>query len=840
MIGQTVSRERGCPWTPHRCKNNAYIVHSVAQKSPTETKISKHKVESDTSRSETLAPSQQTATGFWGVVASSQSFLSQVIGHFSLWPVAQMQQEQAEKMLREASDIEKEKQLNSAPVNIKPYLSPVGIWETKQCRILCHLCSLTYKPRKVTNNFLQQCHNMGLVASSWASRATPYNVTSTADEAIEEADGMALSPDQVQQIYNMGRVGREEQPLQPTTSSSSLVASKKAGSVSPADLVSSKLSEAYAAASGAAAAAASPIASAAGSFYAGLTSLPLPSLGGSSSSSSGSSNSSVGQEVSKRSTIPVATALILSSKVLKASTSKEEASRTAATSSESTSLATTSVSSASCPSEWFVCDDPVRNLRIFVIQGSDTLDHWKLNLTFDPVLFEDPDFNVTVHRGVYEAAQALYNTFLPMVKEHLASSPFAQVTFTGHSIGGSMGTLLLFMFKRRGIITARQVSTVYTFGAPSVFCEDTKMCGKDNNTFNKDNQPSSSSPTSAGSLPQGATAANLPHSSTLPASSLTEEAKLPSMTQGHQGGPSRLMAALGLRDQIVRNVMMHCDIVPRAFTCDYSPVSDILKGWGPGFKEHRPLNYDERKHLYSYMGRMIILQPDRSWLNFVNQEPDHPMLPPGPGLYYVADPAEMNLPPSKATGRLNISASSELSTACLSIEQQQSANHSQESSTGPNKDSNALPPAQLSQSHNSLSPSPTPSSSSSSSAPRGRVGSTAHGRVPGSVFEAVMEIMDCPHPLEILADPSAYLDRGSISRYHNPDNYTMALGRIIHLERLTEGSRVGANRSSAAALKMDSVLGKRKEAESANRNQWEGSEGGEESIHLLKPEDADF
>ncbi len=36
-----------------------------------------------------------------------------------------------------------------------------------------------------------------------------------------------------------------------------------------------------------------------------------------------------------------------------------------------------------------------------------------------------------------------------------------------------------------------------------------------------------------------------------------------------------------------------------------------------------------------------------------------------------------------------------------------------------------------------------------------------------------MELMDCPHPLEVLADPNAYLERGSISRYHNPDNYTL-------------------------------------------------------------------
>ncbi|GFH12456.1 lipase_3 domain-containing protein, partial [Haematococcus lacustris] len=48
-------------------------------------------------------------------------------------------------------------------------------------------------------------------------------------------------------------------------------------------------------------------------------------------------------------------------------------------------------------------------------------------------------------------------------------------------------------------------------------------------------------------------------------------------------------------------------------------------------------------------------------------------------------------------------------------------------------------------------------------------------------------LMDSPHPLDILADPGAYLERGSISRFHNPDNYTAALGRIIYHQRQAEG-----------------------------------------------------
>lgn len=72
---------------------------------------------------------------------------------------------------------------------------------------------------------------------------------------------------------------------------------------------------------------------------------------------------------------------------------------------------------------------------------------------------------------MYEAAQALYDRFLPLVRDHLESSPFARFTFTGHSLGGSLGTLLMLMFVRRGVIPKACLSPVYTFGSPAIFCE---------------------------------------------------------------------------------------------------------------------------------------------------------------------------------------------------------------------------------------------------------------------------------------------------------------------------------------------------------------------------------
>lgn len=47
-------------------------------------------------------------------------------------------------------------------------------------------------------------------------------------------------------------------------------------------------------------------------------------------------------------------------------------------------------------SYWFVSDDPRAHTRFFAIQGSNNIDHWRINLQFDPVTFEDPSLGLKV------------------------------------------------------------------------------------------------------------------------------------------------------------------------------------------------------------------------------------------------------------------------------------------------------------------------------------------------------------------------------------------------------------------------------------------------------------
>ena len=47
-----------------------------------------------------------------------------------------------------------------------------------------------------------------------------------------------------------------------------------------------------------------------------------------------------------------------------------------------------------------------------------------------------------------------------------------------------------------------------------------------------------------------------------------------------------LLAMVGVPPSAVRNVLMHKDLVPRAFACDYRLVADLLRRVNESFREH--------------------------------------------------------------------------------------------------------------------------------------------------------------------------------------------------------------------------------------------------------------
>ncbi|KAJ0582158.1 putative fungal lipase-like domain, alpha/Beta hydrolase, phospholipase A1 PLIP1/2/3 [Helianthus annuus] len=90
----------------------------------------------------------------------------------------------------------------------------------------------------------------------------------------------------------------------------------------------------------------------------------------------------------------------------------------------------------------------------------------------------------------------------------------------------------------------------------------------------------------------------------------------------------KILDQLGLDENHVHCVMMHRDIVPRAFSCNYPKhVAQLLKRLCGTFRSHPCLN--RNSILYTPLGKMFILQPDEK------SSPHHPLLPAGSALYVM-------------------------------------------------------------------------------------------------------------------------------------------------------------------------------------------------------------
>lgn len=188
------------------------------------------------------------------------------------------------------------------------------------------------------------------------------------------------------------------------------------------------------------------------------------------------------------------------------------------------------------------------------------------------LLFEPIEFEglgAIVHRGIYEAAKGMYEQMLPEVKAHIKTH----------------GTSAKFRF------------TGHSLGGSLSLLLNLML------------------------LVRGE----------VPASSL-----LPVITYGAPFvlcGGDRLLKKLGLPKSHVQAIVMHRDIVPRAFSCNYPyHVAELLKAVNGNFRSHPCLN--KQSMLYSPMGELLILQPDETF------SPGHELLPSGNGLYLLTSDFE--------------------------------------------------------------------------------------------------------------------------------------------------------------------------------------------------------
>ncbi|KAL6784205.1 PGD1 [Auxenochlorella protothecoides x Auxenochlorella symbiontica] len=532
----------------------------------------------------------------------------------------------AQETVERASQIDTS-QVGGAQADLSSALRPASLLELRYVRLLSSLSALSYGLSAWKPGWLARRHGLTLVATSTACAAALAAPGGQALAAAGDSDAMAPEPALVRQrcaALAPREAEHEGEDATPGGAAGSTDAATRPG----IDRVGTSLAAARAAAAAAAAAAAGPLTNNISAFS--LRSVPW-----------------------------------LGSRAVKPQGSGDSMEPRPGPGSAVEAPAQREVPpphpppSASSSMEWYVADCARTGVRYVVLQGSDTLDHWRVNLTFDPVPFEGAELGAQVHRGVYELACALYPVFLPLVREHVMAAatdspgaPRRRLAFTGHSLGGSVGVVLALMLVARGELAPRHLAPVYTFGAPAVL---------------------------------------------------------------HDGASDGLLCALGLDEGAVRGVAMHRDIVPRAFACDYAPLAEVLRRLSAAFRTHAGLAPGAgRQAMYRHVGRLYVLQPPAE-LRFTAREGYHPLLPAAPGLFRFVAPGGGT---RGATARAG----------------------------------------------------PAPSSTAPSTKPCTR---------PDSLANAVWAFMNDTHPLDTLADPAAYGHAGSISRFHNPDNYTRACGAVL-------------------------------------------------------------
>ena len=368
--------------------------------------------------------------------------------------------------------------------------------------------------------------------------------------------------------------------------------------------------------------------------------------------------------------------------------------------------------------EWFVADDSTGLNRLFVVEGSDSVDSWKSNLTFEPAEFEGLS-GVTVHRGMYDAAKGLYHQFLPIALEHLAQGPEYCITFTGHSLGGSLGMLLALMMVHRGDVSGNRIKDVVCFAGPSIFAEACSACG----------------------------------------ASTHGDHRCKCVRAEAAARQASLLHRVGFPAEKIKNICMSNDIVPRALSCDYSPVQPILRKIRGSLKDHPCLSgaHGKRPTLFAPIGRTFVLQPSPQ-LPFINDgDRVHPMMPQGESLYEICDPAGAG---RGARARL------------FGLLARGGIGPSSAVTRHPSRGELAAAAASAGEADSGVSARPA---------------AAALGEPAVSSVEAVAEYLNTPHPLTNLADPASYGHHGAISRYHNPRSYFWALSSLLRSAKCAGG-----------------------------------------------------
>lgn len=116
--------------------------------------------------------------------------------------------------------------------------------------------------------------------------------------------------------------------------------------------------------------------------------------------------------------------------------------------------------------EFVVFEYPNRN-KVFCFRGTDTFKDFSYDIDFVPVIWDlDLEKNYHIHRGFYAQFKAIQEKVKAELNPRTGNG--AKNFFTGHSLGGALGTIAGITFDHLGY----DIHKIVTFGSPRCISEE--------------------------------------------------------------------------------------------------------------------------------------------------------------------------------------------------------------------------------------------------------------------------------------------------------------------------------------------------------------------------------
>ena len=181
-----------------------------------------------------------------------------------------------------------------------------------------------------------------------------------------------------------------------------------------------------------------------------------------------------------------------------------------------------------------------------------------------------PNVPVGCHTGVFEMAEEFFNELTPYINGPDVGKEVKQLTFCGHSLGGSIATILAVWTKLRlEVDCAKMNVNVHTYGSPNVLALDMSLLNK-----------------------------------------MEKEEK-----EKFRGYPKSALDAIGFEESALRAHVLSNDIVPRMWL-SHDPVFNTLKSneWGANLLKWKEETFGRRgmltmdRFLYEVSGYLVFLE----------------------------------------------------------------------------------------------------------------------------------------------------------------------------------------------------------------------------------------